>query len=105
MHRLGGMARSAWAASVSFGWAGLLDAVTVWVLIEMAALLAWHRALLPNLLAGLCRIALDISAPHSPAVPEPAAALLLAAGLAGLAGRAAWRRRSGMPAATGARPR
>ena len=55
MHRLGGMARSAWAASVSFGWAGLLEAVTVWVLIEMAALLAWHhrtgRGLAPRAVA------------------------------------------------------
>ncbi len=39
------------------------------------------------------RFALDISAPNSPAVPEPAAALLLAAGLAGLAGWSAARRR------------
>ena len=47
--------------------------------------------------------ALDISAPNSPAVPEPAAALLLAAGLAGLAGwRATHRRRSGLTGATGA---
>ena len=60
---VGGAARSAQGGPVSVGWAGLLDGVIMLALLEMAALLAWHRrtgrglaprALLPNLLAGLC---------------------------------------------------
>jgi hypothetical protein len=55
---------AAWAQALADGW--LLDLILVGVVLEIAALLLWHRftggglparILLPNLLAGLCLMA------------------------------------------------
>ena len=72
---------------------GWLDAIIVLVLLEAAALCAWHartgrglhpRALLPNLAAGLC-LMLAVRAALTHAHPLWAAAALAGAGLAHLA--------------------
>lgn len=87
---------------------GWLDGVIALVLLEMAALLAWHqrtgrglapRALLPNLLAGLCLML----ALRGALVGAHAAWLLAAMAAAGLAHvadlRQRWADLPGRPAA------